>query len=136
LAVTGKSKEFTAENTGILNYIQQQLRNGATNIQLPTPSPLHAFAFLSKFTEPDLYLAFRRTNGLAVTGSGYLDGNTYNGTLTYVVTESYGFSTANLDDEGPEMRYLQTTCGAPNYPDGAHWFPISVTITEPFSLAK
>ena len=53
-----------------------------------------------------------------------------------MVTETYGFSTANLDDEGPAMRYLQTTCGAPDYPGGAHWFPISVTITEPFSLAK
>ena len=131
-----KSKEFTAENTNILNYIQQQLDNGATKIQLPTPNPLHAFAFLSKFTEPDLYLAFRRTNGLAVTGSGYLNGNNYVGSLTYVITETYGFSTANLDDEGPFMRYLQTVCGAPYYPGGAHWFPISVTITEPFSLAR
>jgi hypothetical protein len=131
-----KSKEFTAENTNILNYIQQQLRNGATKIPLPTPNPLHAFAFLAKFTEPDLYLAFRRTNGLAVTGSAYLNGNNYVGSLTYVITETYGFSTANLDDEGPFMRYLQTVCGAPYYPGGAHWFPISVTITEPFSLAR
>lgn len=131
-----KSKEFTTENTDILNYIQQQLRNGVTKIQVPNPRTLHAFAFLGKFSETDLYLAFRRTNGLSVTGSGYLNGNNYNGTLTYVVTETYGFSTANLDDEGPVMRYLQTTCGAPDYPGGAHWFPISVTITEPFSLAK
>lgn len=131
-----KSKEFTTENTDILNYIQQQLRNGVTKIQVPNPRTLHAFAFLGKFSETDLYLAFRRTNGLSVTGSGYLNGNNYVGTLTYVVTESYGFSTANLDDEGPFMRYLQTTCGAPDYPGGAHWFPISVTITEPFSLAK
>jgi hypothetical protein len=132
-----QSKEFTAENADVLTYIQQQLDNGATKIQVPNPNPLHALAFLSKFSETDLYLAFRRTNGISVSGSGYLSGNNYVGTLTYVITESYGFSPTNtLGDLGPIMRYLQTTCGAPQYPDGAHWFPISVTITEPFSVPK
>jgi hypothetical protein len=132
-----KSKEFTDENTSILNYIKQQLDGGATNIQLPTPNPLHAFAFLGKFTEPDLYLAFRYTHGLDVSGSGSIIGSDYVGTLTYVVSESYGFNSGNtLLDVGPPMRYLQTTCGAPFFPGGAHWFPVKVTVTEPFDLHR
>jgi hypothetical protein len=132
-----KSTEFQNENTSVLNYIRQQLEAGATNIQLPVPNPLHAFAFLNYIKEPDLYLAFRRTNGVTVSGSGSIAGSDYTGTLTYVIRESYGFSAANtLLDFGPPMRYLQTTCGAPYYPGGAHWFPVTVTITEPFDLPR
>jgi len=132
-----KSKEFTNENNNILNYIKQQLEAGATHIQLPAPNPLHAFAFLSKFTEPDLYLAFRYTHGLDVSGSGSIVGADYVGTLTYVISESYGFNAGNtLLDAGPAMRYLQTTCGAPDYPGGAHWFPVKVTISESFDLPR
>jgi hypothetical protein len=132
-----KSKEFKAENTNVLNYIQQQLDGGATQIQLPTPNPLHAFAFTSFFTEPDLYLAFRYTHGLDVSGSGSAVGNDYVGSLTYVISESYGFNAGNaLGGVGSDMRYLQTICGAPYYPRGAHWFPVTVTITEQFDLPR
>jgi hypothetical protein len=132
-----KSKEFTAENTNVLNYIQQQLDGGATQIQLPTPNPLHAFAFTNLFTEPDLYLAFRYTHGLDVSGSGSTVGNDYVGSLTYVISESYGFNAGNaLGGVGSDMRYLQTICGAPYYPGGAHWFPVTVTITEQFDLPR
>jgi len=130
-----KSKEFTAENSNVLTYIKQQLDGGATQIQLPTPNPLHAFAFTSWLTEPDLYAAFRYTHGLDVSGSGRLVGAHYVGTLTYVISESYGFNAQNsLFHLGPPMRYLQTVCGSPYYPRGAHWFPITVTISETFDL--
>jgi len=132
-----KSKEFTDENTNVLNYIKQQLDGGAKQIQLPTPNPLHAFAFTSLFTEPDLYLAFRYTHGLDVSGSGSVVGNDYVGSLTYVISESYGFNAGNaLGGVGSDMRYLQTVCGAPYYPGGAHWFPVTVTITEQFDLPR
>jgi hypothetical protein len=132
-----KSKEFTDENTNVLNYIAQQLNGGATQIQLPTPNPLHALAFLKYFTESDLYFAFRYTHGIDVSGSGSVVGNNYVGSLTYVISESYGFNAGNsLLDFGPPMRYLQTVCGAPYYPGGAHWFPVAVTITEPINLPR
>jgi hypothetical protein len=132
-----ESSAFTVENNAVLNYIQEQLDGAATHIQLPTPDPLHALAFLSHSTRADLdlYLAFRYTHGITVSGSGSLVGTDYVGSLTYVISESYGFNAGNtLLDVGPAMRYLQTVCGAPYYPDGAHWFPVTVTITEPFSL--
>src|SRR5579859_4312513 len=87
-----RSTEFTAENKAVLTYIKQQLDGGATQIQLPAPDPLHTFAFLNRSTEPDLYLAFRYTHGLTVQGGGSLIGSNYIGTLTYVITESYGFN--------------------------------------------
>jgi hypothetical protein len=130
-----RSLAFTVENNNVLNYIQQQLNGGATQIQLPTPNPLHAFAFLSYNASADLYFAFRYTHGVVVSGSGSLVGTNYVGSLTYVINESYGFNAGNtLLDIGPAMRYLQTVCGAPYYPGGAHWFPVSVTVTVPFSL--
>ncbi len=33
---------------------------------------------------------------------------------------------------GPPMRYLQTVCGAPQHPGGAHWFPDTITVTVAF----
>jgi len=129
------SSEFTAENKDILTYIGQQLAGGATNIQLPTPNPLQPLAFLSLVKEPDLYLALRRTNGISVSGNGSLDGQNYTGSLTYVITESYGFNEGNtLLGIGSDMRYLQTICGSPYYKDGAHWFPVSITVTVKFSI--
>jgi hypothetical protein len=38
----------------------------------------------------------------------------------------------NLDGFGPPMRYLQTVCGAPQHPGGAHWFPDTIVVTVPF----
>jgi hypothetical protein len=31
------------------------------------------------------------------------------------------------------MRYLQTTCGAPEHASGARWFPDSITVTVPLN---
>jgi hypothetical protein len=31
------------------------------------------------------------------------------------------------------MRYLQTACGAPQHPGGAHWFPDTIAVTVPFN---
>jgi hypothetical protein len=45
---------------------------------------------------------------------------------------SYGFPPHDkLDDFGPEMRYLQTECGARQHSGGAHWFPDAITVTVP-----
>jgi hypothetical protein len=131
-----QSPVFTAENNNILTYIKQRVAGGATQIQLPAPNPLDTFAFLS-YASPDLYLAFRSTNGLNVSGSASIVGSNYVGSLTYVISKSYGFNAGDTSlGAGPAMRYLQTICGAPYYPGGAHWFPLTVTISEPFTLPR
>lgn len=130
------SSEFTAENKDILAYVKKELAAGDTQINLPPgPDNVHALAFLRYVAEPDLYWALRRTNGITVSGSGNQVGSDYVGTLTYVINESYGFSEANtLGGVGTAMRYLQTSCGAPYYQGGAHWFPLTVTVTQDFSI--
>jgi hypothetical protein len=131
-----KSSAFISEKNDILTYIGQRLAGGATQIQLPAgPYNVHALAFLEIIREPDLYFALRRTNEIDVSGSGHLVGTNYVGSLTFVISESYGFSKHNgLGGFGRDMRYLQTTCGAPYYLGGAHWFPASVTVTVSFHI--
>jgi Protein of unknown function (DUF3344) len=131
------NEAFTAENNNVLKYIKQRLDSRVTHIKLPTPDPLHAFAFLSLLRGGDLYFAFRRTHEVQVTGGGSTVGEHYVGWLKYEISESYGFNADNkLLDIGPPMRYLQTICGAPYFPHGAHWFKVTVTITESFSLPR
>jgi hypothetical protein len=85
----------------------------------------------------DLEYSFGGTQGLKVSGTGHLVDGRYIGTLTYTIQDSYGFSTNDhfVGNVGDEMRYLQTNCGAPQSVGGARWFPASVTINVPFSLA-
>jgi hypothetical protein len=81
----------------------------------------------------DLYWGFRGTQGLSVTGSGSRENGSYVGTLTYVIRDSYGFPLGDtLGGFGAPMRYLQTVCGAPQNPRGAHWFPDTITVRVPF----
>jgi hypothetical protein len=69
-----------------------------------------------------------------LSGNGSLQNGHYIGTLTYVIQDSYGFPPKDkLLYFGPQMRYLQTNCGAPYHSGGAHWFPDTITITEPFN---
>ena len=80
--------------------------------------------------------AFGGTQGLDISGSGYRENGTYTGTITYIIRDIYGFyAKSKFLGVGPQMHYLQGTCGAPWYPHGAHWFPDSVTVTIPFSQA-
>jgi hypothetical protein len=94
--------------------------------------------------DPDLYLSFRGTQGLSVRGGGraYLPaqpdqtGHT-GGRLTYTISDVYGFSSEPQfrmlgHPVGPDLHYLQTTCGAPAHRDGAHWFRDAVIVTTRF----
>jgi hypothetical protein len=124
------SSVFKALNTAVQAEIASQLKAGNSQIQLQAP-PLARVRF-GKITS-DLYWAFRGTQGLTVSGSGSLQNGSYVGTITYVIQDSYGFPPGDYEDYfGPQMRYLQTTCGAPQH-GGAHWFPDSITITTPFT---
>jgi hypothetical protein len=121
------SAAFRAVDGQVQAEIGRQLATGQTRIRLPAGQlPLVAFA------SGDLYWGFRGTQGLTVTGTVQRQHGHYTGTLTYVIRDSYGFPAGDtLAGFGPPMRYLQTVCGAPSHPGGAHWFPDRITVTMP-----
>jgi hypothetical protein len=125
------SRAFRAMNRHVEKEILRQLKAGQTRVQLFGPQ-LPTVAFESK--DSDLYWGFRGTQGLTVTGSGGRKNGRYAGTLSYVIRDSYGFPASDtLHGFGAPMRYLQTTCGAPQHPGGAHWFPDTIAVTVPFN---
>jgi hypothetical protein len=125
------SRPFKKLNTAIQAEVVRQLKAGNHQINLAAP-PLKTVLF-NDITS-DLYWGFRGTQGLTVSGSGSIQNGNYVGTLTYIIKDSYGFPPGDrLDYFGPEMRYLQTACGAPQHKGGAHWFPDTITVTVPFS---
>ncbi|HEY2521437.1 MAG TPA: hypothetical protein VGJ19_15095 [Streptosporangiaceae bacterium] len=122
------SAAFRAVDHQVQAEIGGQLKAGRTRIRLPA-GQLPTVAFESG----DLYWGFRGTQGLTVTGSVRREHGRYTGTLGYVIRDSYGFPAGDtLAGFGPPMRYLQTVCGAPQQPGGAHWFPDTITVTVPF----
>jgi len=125
------SSAFRAVNNEVTAAILSQLKAGTTGVQL-SAAQLPTVAFESKTSE--LYWGFRGTQGLTVTGRGSRATGRYVGTLTYVIRDSYGFPVGDtLGGFGPPMRYLQTSCGAPQHAGGAHWFPDTITVTVPFN---
>jgi hypothetical protein len=125
------SSAFRATDSQVQEAVLRQLKAGKTRVELSAAQlPLVAF----ESTTSDLYWGFRGTQGLSVTGRGRRENGRYSGTLTYVIRDSYGFPAGDtLAGFGPPMRYLQTACGAPRHPTGAHWFPDSITVTVPFN---
>jgi len=125
------SSVFKSVNRKVQRVILRQLRAGKTRVRL-SGARLQPVAFEDRTS--DLYWGFRGTQGLTVTGSGSRENGRYTGTLTYVIRDSYGFPPSDtLQGFGAPMRYLQTVCGAPQHPGGAHWFPDTITVTVPFS---
>ena len=118
-------------NNKVQRAILRQLKSGKTRVHL-SRARLPTVAFESK--NSDLYWGFRGTQGLTVTGSGSRTNRRYTGTLSYVIRDSYGFPASDtLHGFGAPMRYLQTACGAPQHPGGAHWFPDTITVIVRFS---
>jgi hypothetical protein len=125
------SSAFKAVNRKVQREILRQLRAGKTRVRL-SGAQLPPVAFEDRTS--DLYWGFRGTQGLTVTGNGSRRNGRYTGTLSYVIRDSYGFPASDtLHGFGTPMRYLQTVCGAPQHPGGAHWFPDTITVTVPFS---
>ncbi|HEY2280859.1 MAG TPA: hypothetical protein VGI00_21080 [Streptosporangiaceae bacterium] len=126
------SAAFRAVDSEVQLAILGQLKAGRTQVRLAAAQlPLVSF----EASGGDLYWGFRGTQGLSVTGSVVhaADGR-YDGTLSYVIRDSYGFPASDtLAGFGAPMRYLQTVCGAPQHPGGAHWFPDTITVTVPFT---
>jgi len=125
------SSAFQAVNKKVQQAILRQLRAGKTRVRL-SRAQLPTVAFESR--NSDLYWGFRGTQGLTVTGSVSRKNRRYAGTLSYVIRDSYGFPASDtLHGFGAPMRYLQTACGAPQHPGGAHWFPDTITVIVPFN---
>lgn len=125
------SSAFQAVNNEVQRAVLGQLKAGKSHVRL---SAVHLPTVAFESTGSDLYWGFRGTQGLTVTGSGSLKNGRYAGTLSYVIRDSYGFPASDtLHGFGAPMRYLQTVCGAPQHPRGAHWFPDSITVNVPFS---
>ena len=125
------SSAFEAVNNEVQKAILRQLKAGKTRVRL-SGAQLPTVAFESK--NSDLYWGFRGTQGLTVTGSGSHENRRYTGTISYVIRDSYGFPASDtLVGFGAPMRYLQTACGSPRHPGGAHWFPDTITVTVPFN---
>jgi hypothetical protein len=125
------SSGFRAVDNEVQRAILSQLKAGKARVQL-SGAQLPRVAFESK--NSDLYWGFRGTQGLNVTGSGSRKNRRYAGILSYVIRDSYGFPARDaLHGFGAPMRYLQTACGAPQHPGGAHWFPDTITVTVPFN---
>jgi hypothetical protein len=124
------SNEFKNLNDAVQLEAAERARNGQTSFALKGSLSRIAFPFSKN---KDLYWSFAGTQGLDVTGSIQRDGSRFKGSVTYVIRDSYGFG---KNDKflgiGLEAHYLQSTCGAPDFSGGAHWFPDSVTVTVPF----
>jgi hypothetical protein len=128
---TQASAGFAAVNEIVQGEIAVQLKDGDTRVRL-SAGQLPTVLFAS--TASDLYWGFRGTQGLTVSGGGRRENGRYVGTLTYVISDSYGFPADDtLDGFGPPMRYLQTVCGAPQHQGGARWFPDTITVRVPFN---
>jgi hypothetical protein len=122
------SPEFKALDNKVQDEAASKARGGLTNFKLTS-----SLSRIRLTSSSDLEWSFRGTQGLDVAGNIHLDGSRYRGTVTYVLRDSYGFGhNDKFPIVGNEMRYLQTTCGAPDYPGGAHWFSDSATVTVPF----
>ncbi len=126
-------KAVQAEAKRKLDVAQQNVI-GEQNVIVSSSLKTIDFTFGSDQSNWDLYLAFGGTQGLKVDSEGLfpIEGR-YVGTITYVIQDTYGFSTApKFLGVGPQMHYLQTVCGAPDFQGGAQWFPTSLTVTVPF----
>jgi hypothetical protein len=130
-AKAAASRAFQAVNNKVQRAILRQLKAGRTRVRF-SRAQLPTVAFEAR--NSDLYWGFRGTQGLTVTGSGSRTNGRYSGALSYVIRDSYGFPASDtLHGFGAPMRYLQTACGAPQHPGGAHWFPDTITVNVPFS---
>jgi hypothetical protein len=137
---------FVDMNSNVQVYAAQRFNQGQATATLPTPagslsqstasSPLTLLNFSNRGRDPDLYWAFRGTQGLRVSGTVTKDNGRYTGKLTYTIYDTYGFPASNTGSitgrVTASMNYLQTHCGWPKYAS-PRWFSDSLTVTVPFN---
>jgi hypothetical protein len=124
------SSAFKALDAKVQNYAASLARGGQHSFTVNSASYR---VILGDHMWDNLYLSFRGTQGLDVAGSFHQAAGRFKGTVSYVIRDAYGFGlNDNFFGVGAEMHFLQSECGAPDYPGGAHWFRDSVTVTVPF----
>lgn len=124
--------QFIVIDKAVQAAAAEQFNTGLAAAEV-TPN-LKLLNFSTWSTALSLQLAFGGTQGLDVKGSVHIDGGSYAGTITYTIRDIYGFFNNNkFLGVGKKMHYLQGICGAPDFADGARWFPDSVTVTVPFN---
>jgi hypothetical protein len=87
-------------------------------------------------TDSDLFFSFGGTQGVEITGQAINNTGTYEGSITYLILDTYGYNTLPtgipfFNDFRPDMNYLQTHCSAEASGVGPHWFISAVTVTVP-----
>ena len=132
-----KDPNFVALNAAVEKEVASELKNktGEVHIKLKAPDPLMT---ITLDHTKDLEDSFRGTQGLEVSGGGSFHDSKYQGWLTYVIKDSYGYTVKNAQENllFKALRYLQVNCGKPPILGGAHWFPDSVTVTVGISGTK
>jgi hypothetical protein len=124
--------QFIALDKAVQAAAAAQFNTGLAAAEVTPDLKLLNFSTLS--TARSLQLAFGGTQGLDVQGTIHIENGNYTGTITYKIEDIYGFFDNNkFLFVGKAMHYLQGICGAPDFPDGAHWFADSVTVTVPFN---
>ena len=139
---------FINMNNEVQVYAVDRFDQGQTNVTMPTPvspyltptasSPLTLLNFSDRSHFPDLYWAFRGTQGLGVSGSVTEANGHYSGKLTYTIYDTYGFPANQTNSVMArvtgDMNYLQTHCGWPKY-SAPRWFTDTLSVTVPFNRA-
>jgi hypothetical protein len=139
---------FITMNNEVQVYAVDRFDQGQTNVTLPTPvsphltptasSPLTLLNFTDRSHYPDLYWAFRGTQGLGVSGTVTEDNGHYSGKLTYTIYDTYGFPANQANSVMArvtgDMNYLQTHCGWPKY-SAPRWFTDTLSVTVLFNRA-
>jgi hypothetical protein len=104
------------QKSGLVQILEQTLKDDNA-----------LFDFEDKAGEPDLYYAFRGTQGLDLSGQIDVVNGRYVGYLEYTIHDVYGFKRNTNFFGGAEGRYLQAHCGFP-------FFHTSVTVREDVDL--
>jgi hypothetical protein len=123
---------FTKLNDAVQKEIKAALDGGQQNITLSS-GVMNPPDFGGGTSNPEPHWAFGGTQGLEVTGNGFPQHGQWKGELTYTIRDVYGFYLSlKFKHASAPMHYLQSTCGAPQFPLGAHWFYTSVTVKMNF----
>jgi hypothetical protein len=111
---------------------KQALTSNAPNLMLQAAS-VHPVNFPDTPDGADRFWTFAGTQGMKIDGHASHANGRIKGKVTYLIQDSYGFGDNDKFRGTSRLwHFLQSVCGAPDYPDGARWFPDSVEVVVPF----
>jgi hypothetical protein len=143
-----KISQDAKNSTAFKNYDEfvQKLRAipqwdaGTQDVTVNNPPTVSWGYLTAAATDPDLFFAFGGTQGMHFDGTAQNNDGTYNGSITYTITDTYGWNTLptgvpGANDFRPDMHYLQTYCGPPAVKNGPRWFKSGVIVKVPIPQA-